>query len=218
MKWPFSPAATAIAAGTVVSAVAASWRFEVAGEAAYRAAGQDGRGFLFLLWHEALLPLLWHHRRQGVAIVVSEAQDGRYLAAYAERLGYRCLLGSSTRGGAKALLGAVRALEAGTTVAFTPDGPRGPRRVVKPGILAAAARSGAWVLPIHAEADRCWRLRSWDRFVVPRPFARVRIGYGAPFRVPAGSDLETAALDAAGRLTLVEREIAWRDAGATATG
>lgn len=218
MKWPLSPKATAIAAGTLVSAVAASWRVEVAGGAAYRAARHDGEGFLFLLWHEALLPLLWHHRRQGVAIVVSEAQDGRYLAAYAERLGYRSLLGSSTRGGARALLGAVRALEAGTTVAFTPDGPRGPRRVVKPGILAAAARSGAWVLPIHAEADRCWRLRSWDRFVVPRPFARVRIGYGDPFRVPAGSDLETAALDAAGRLTLVEQEIAWRDGGATDTG
>ncbi len=218
MKWPLSPKTTAIAAGTLVSAVAASWRVEVAGTASYRTAAHDGRGFLFLLWHEALLPLLWHHRRQDIAIVVSEAQDGRYLAAYAERLGYRCLLGSSTRGGARALLGAVRALEAGTTVAFTPDGPRGPRRVVKPGILAAAARSGAWVLPIHAEADRCWRLRSWDRFVVPRPFARVRIGYGDPFQVRAGSDLETAAVDAAFRLTLVEQEISWQDGGATATG
>ena len=90
--------------------------------------------------------------------------------------------------------------------------------MVKPGILAAAARSGAWVLPIHAEADRCWRLRSWDRFVVPRPFARVRIGYGDPFQVRAGSDLETAAVDAAFRLTLVEQEISWQDGGATATG
>lgn len=218
MKWPFAPKPTAIAAGTLVSAVAASWRVEVVGAESYRTVAEEGRGFLFLLWHEALLPLLWHHRREDIAIVVSEAQDGRYLAAYADRLGYRCLLGSSTRGGARALLGAVRALEAGTTVAFTPDGPRGPRRVVKPGILAAAARSGAWVLPIHAVADPCWRLRSWDRFVVPWPFARVRIGYGSPFRVPAGSDLESAALDAAGRLTLVEREIAWPDGGATDIG
>ncbi len=218
MRWPFSPKTTAIAAGTVVSAMAASWRVEVVGSDSYRAAADEGTGFLFLLWHEALLPLLWHHRHQGIAIVVSEAQDGRYLAAYAERLGYRCLLGSSTRGGARALLGAVRALEAGPTVAFTPDGPRGPRRVVKPGILAAAARGGAWVLPIHAVADRCWRLRSWDRFVVPWPFARVRIGYGSPFRVPAGADFEAVALEAAGRLTLVEREIAWRDGGATDIG
>ncbi len=218
MTGVLSPKATAVVAGAVVSALAGTWRTDVSGGEHYRAVTGDGKGFLFLLWHEALLPLLWHHRRQRVAILVSEAQDGRYLAAYAERLGYACLHGSSTRGGVRALLGAVRALQAGTPVALTPDGPRGPRRVVKPGILAAAARSGAWVLPIHAEAEWAWRLRSWDRFVVPRPFSRVRIGYGAPFRVAAGQDLEGAALDAAARLTTVEQEIAWGDGGATAIG
>lgn len=217
MKWPFSPQSTARTAGTVVSGLAGTWRTEVAREEHYRTARASG-GFLFLLWHEALLPLLWHHRGQEVAIVVSEADDGRYLAAYAERLGYRCLSGSSTRGGARALLGAVRALEAGTPVAFTPDGPRGPRRVVKVGILAAAARCGAWVLPIHAEAASAWRLRSWDRFVVPRPFSRVRIGYGEPFRVAPDEDLAAAAHHAAGCLTTVEQEIAWRHGGATDIG
>lgn len=218
MKWRVSPKATATIAGAVVSAVATTWRIEVVGEENYRAVAGGGQGFLFLLWHEALLPLLWHHRRQGISIVVSEAQDGRYLAAYAERLGYACVSGSSTRGGVRALLGAVRALEAGTPVAITPDGPRGPRRVVKPGILAAASRSGAWVLPIHAEASRSWRLHSWDRFVVPKPYARVRIGYGKPFRVDAAQDLEVAAADAAGQLTKLEQEIAWRDGGATDIG
>ena len=217
MKWPVSPETTATVAGSVVSALARTWRTEVTGEEHYRSA-RATRGFLFLLWHEALLPLLWHHRRQGVAIVVSEAQDGRYLAAYAERLGYGCLSGSSTRGGARALLGAVRALGAGTAVAFTPDGPRGPRRVVKVGILAAAARSGAWILPIHAEANSAWRLRSWDRLMVPKPFSRVRIGYGRPFRVGVDDDLEAAARHAAGCLTTVEQEIAWRDGGATDIG
>ncbi len=214
----FSPKTSAIVAGAVVSAVASTWRTEVSGREHYRATTGGPKGFLFLLWHEALLPLLWHHRRQGVTIVVSEAQDGRYLAAYAERLGYRCLYGSSTRGGVRALLGAVRALQGGSPVAMTPDGPRGPRRTVKTGILAAAARSGAWVLPIHAEAEWAWRLRSWDRFVVPKPFSRVRIGYGPPFRVAEGQDLEVAAHDAAARLTRVEQEIAWRDGGATAIG
>ncbi len=216
MKWPLAPGPTAILAGSLVSGLAATWRTEVVGEGHYREASSAG-GLLFLLWHEALLPLLWHHRHQGVAIVVSEAQDGRYLAAYAGRIGYQCLYGSSTRGGARALLGAVRALRAGTAVAFTPDGPQGPRRVVKPGILAAAARSGAWVLPIHAEASRAWRLRSWDRFVVPKPFSRVRIGYGAPYRVEARQDFAEASHDATARLTAVEQEIRWRDAGVTDT-
>ncbi|MGI8818861.1 MAG: lysophospholipid acyltransferase family protein [Gemmatimonadales bacterium] len=141
---------------------------------------------VFLLWHEVLLPLLWQHRHQGVAIVVSEARDGQYLSDLAQSLGYRTVRGSSTRGGARALLGAVRELRAAGAVAFTPDGPRGPRRELKPGVVAAAQRGGATIVPIHAEADRAWRLHSWDRFVIPKPLARVSITYGRPFQVAAG--------------------------------
>ena len=141
---------------------------------------------VFLLWHEVLLPLLWQHRHQGVAIVVSEARDGKYLSDLAQSLGYRTVRGSSTRGGARALLGAVRELRAAGAVAFTPDGPRGPRRELKPGVVTAAQRGGAAIVPIHAEADRAWRLHSWDRFVIPKPLARVSVIYGRPFEVAEG--------------------------------
>ena len=144
------------------------------------------RPHVFLLWHEVLLPLLWHHRNTGVALVVSEARDGQYLADLAASLGYRTVRGSSTRGGARALLGAVRELQAAGAVAFTPDGPRGPRRELKPGVVAAAQRGGGVIVPVHAEADRAWRLHSWDRFMIPKPFARVRITYGRPFEVAEG--------------------------------
>ena len=103
---------------------------------------QARRPHVFLLWHEALLPLLWHHRNQAIMIVVSEAREGQYLADFAASLGYRPVRGSSTRGAARALLGAVRELQAGHSVAFTPDGPRGPRRELKPGVVAAAQRGG----------------------------------------------------------------------------
>ncbi len=146
------------------------------------------RAHVFLLWHEALLPLLWHHRNQGVAIVVSEARDGQYLSDLAESLGYRTVRGSSTRGGARALLGAVRELQAAGAVAFTPDGPRGPRRELKPGAVAAAQRGGGVIVPVHAEADRAWRLHSWDRFMIPKPLARVRITYGRTFPIAGGED------------------------------
>ena len=108
------------------------------------------------------------HRHRG------ERGPGRAVPGrFAASLGYRAVRGSSTRGGARALLGAVRELRAGGAVAFTPDGPRGPRRELKPGVVAAAQRGGGVIVPIHAEADRAWRLHSWDRFMIPKPFARV---------------------------------------------
>jgi hypothetical protein len=169
-----------------VRLLGASWRIQVIHEERWRNLYQAGRPHVFLLWHEALLPLLWQHRNQGIAIVVSEARDGQYLSDLAATLGYGAVRGSSTRGGARALLGAVRELRAGGSVAFTPDGPRGPRRQLKPGVVAAAQRGGGVIVPIHAEADRAWRLHSWDRFMIPKPLARVRITYGRPFEVAEG--------------------------------
>lgn len=167
---------------------------------------------MFLLWHEALLPLLWQHRGQGIAIVVSEAREGRYLSDFAASLGYRSLPGSSTRGGARALLRAVRELQSGHAVAFTPDGPRGPRRELKPGVVAAAQRGGAMVVPLHAEADRAWRLHSWDRFMIPKPLARVRIIYGGPFTVSPGDAGFAEGLErAAAGLDEISRKHVWRD-------
>ena len=167
----------------VIRLLAATWRFEVRNDERWRAAR---RPQVFILWHETLLPLLWLHRNQGVAIVVSEARDGQYLSDLATALGYGAVRGSSTRGGARALLGAVRQLQAGRSVAFTPDGPRGPRRELKPGVVAAAQRGGGLIVPVHAEADRAWRLHSWDRFMIPKPLARVRVTYGRAFEVAEG--------------------------------
>jgi lysophospholipid acyltransferase (LPLAT)-like uncharacterized protein len=180
------PAAARAISGPAVRTLASSWRIQVIHEERWRVLYQASRPLVFLLWHEALLPLLWQHRNQGVAIVVSEARDGQYLSDLALTLGYRAVRGSSTRGGARALLGAVRELQAGRSVAFTPDGPRGPRRELKPGVVAAAQRGGGVIVPIHAEADRAWRLHSWDRFAIPKPLARVRITYGRTFEVAGG--------------------------------
>ncbi len=173
--------------GPILSALARSWRVEVHDGGHWCGLRERGDRFIFLAWHEVLIPLLWQHRGQGVAIVVSEAREGRYLGDYASGLGYHLLPGSSTRGGTRALLGAIRALRAGHPVAITPDGPRGPRREVKPGVVRAAQREHAWILPLHARADRAWRLRSWDRLVIPRPRSVVTIAYGAPFQVEAGA-------------------------------
>jgi lysophospholipid acyltransferase (LPLAT)-like uncharacterized protein len=200
-----SPSTARLFLAPAFRVLAASWRMRTVDEERWRPLYEARRPHVFLLWHEALLPLLWQHRRQSIAIVVSEARDGQYLADFAASLGYRAVRGSSTRGAARALLGAVRELRAGSAVAFTPDGPRGPRREMKPGVVAAAQRGGAIVVPLHARADRAWRLDSWDRFMIPKPGARVRIVYGRPFEVaPGEAGLAAGLADAEERL----REIA----------
>lgn len=202
----------------LASILARTWRFEICEEEFWHRLVEERAGFVFVLWHEALLPLLWRHRRQGVAIVVSEARDGQYLADYAAGIGYRLIRGSSTRGGTRALLSAVRELREGAIVAFTPDGPRGPRREMKPGVVAAAQRAGVAILPIHADADRAWRFRSWDRFMLPKPFARVRIAYGKPFRIDAGEDaLARGVDDTAMALNQLVEKAAWPGAAAIPT-
>jgi lysophospholipid acyltransferase (LPLAT)-like uncharacterized protein len=210
MKLP--PRVVRIVAGPLMRSLAHTWRLQTVNEERWRPLYRSGQPHVYLLWHEALLPLLWHHRNQGVAIVVSEAREGRYLSEFADTLGYHSLRGSTTRGGARALLAAVRELQAGGAVAFTPDGPRGPRRQLKPGVVAAAQRAGAVIVPVHAEADRSWRLDSWDRFMIPKPLAHVWISYGQPFAVaPGDSGFAEGVERAEVELNRLSRGGAWHD-------
>jgi lysophospholipid acyltransferase (LPLAT)-like uncharacterized protein len=196
-----SPGTVRALAGPALKVLASSWRIRTVHEERWRALYEARKPHVFLLWHEVLLPLLWQHRRQGIVIVVSEAREGQYLADFAQTLGYEAVRGSSRRGAARALLGAVRELQAGHAVAFTPDGPTGPRREFKPGVVAAAQRGGGTVVPLHAEASRAWRLSSWDRFLIPKPAARVQIIYGRPFDVAPGDEgFERGLADAVERL------------------
>jgi len=199
----------------LVSGLAWTWRIEEHHPERLRAVRAGAGPVLYLMWHESLLPLLWCHRDADVAIVVSDARDGLYLTDTARRFGFRPIRGSSSRGAIKALRGVLRQLRQGDEVAMTPDGPRGPRRTVKIGGLAAAQRAQALVMPVFADARPAWRLRSWDRFLIPKPFARVRIGYGDPFRVPAGDDEPRRAAERVeAQMRDLEKEIGWLDAAA----
>ncbi|MEX2109949.1 MAG: lysophospholipid acyltransferase family protein [Gemmatimonadaceae bacterium] len=171
----------------VLGALARTWRFRVLNGAPVRDLRAARQPFIFSLWHGHLLPLLWLHKGEGVSILISEHRDGELIARTAQWLGYGLIRGSTTRGAERALLSLVRELEAGREVAITPDGPRGPARKFAPGALIAAQRSGAPILPVAASADRAWRLGSWDRFVIPKPFARITVAYGDPTTVDAAS-------------------------------
>lgn len=178
--------------GGVLRSIARTWRFEIRNGKAIESLRDQRRPFIFSLWHGQLLPLLWHHRDQQIAVVISEHRDGELVARLAQSLGYRLIRGSSTRGGERALLSLVRDLREGREAAVTPDGPKGPAFKYAPGALIAAQRSGAAILPIAAHASSAWRLRSWDSFLVPKPFAKVTVAYGDPVNVVA-TDARAAA-------------------------
>jgi lysophospholipid acyltransferase (LPLAT)-like uncharacterized protein len=179
--------------GGVLRALAATWRVRVVGGEHLQRLRQARQPFVFACWHGELLALLWHHRRQGVHVLVSEHRDGELVARVAEGLGFGTVRGSTTRGGGRALLRLSRLLQEGHEVAVTPDGPRGPARQYAPGALVAAQRGGAPVLLVSMAVDRAWRLRSWDRFVIPKPFARITVAYGEPAWVAGGTPREAAA-------------------------
>ena len=139
------------------------------------------------LWHNRLLvfPLILRRffpQRHGAALI-SASRDGDLLADAVQRFGYDVVRGSSSRLGASAILQLTQVLASGRDVVITPDGPRGPAYELGPGIIFLAQKSGAPVLPINLEYSRCWRLGSWDRFIVPRPFAKVRVLINRPHRV-----------------------------------
>lgn len=154
-----------------------------------------GENYIGALWHNRLLifPFVLRRflsNRHGAALI-SASRDGELLADAIKRFGYHVVRGSSSRLGASAILQLTDILASGRDVVITPDGPRGPAYELGPGIIFLAQKSGAAVVPVNMEYSSCWRIKSWDRFILPRPFAKVHVIMGQPHRVtPTSTDEE----------------------------
>lgn len=135
---------------------------------------------LLVFWHEVLPLAAWRYRGTGFHTLTSYSYDGEFVARVIDRLGLRALRGSSSRGGAEALDRMEAALKRNITIGLTPDGPRGPRRELKPGAAVLGARTGVPIIPTAFAASRCWRMHSWDRMVFPKPFSTIICDYGEP--------------------------------------
>lgn len=171
-----------------------TWRIRlVNSEASLDLLRREGTPIVFALWHGDLLPLLYHHRGEGVSVLISEHRDGELIARVAEALGFRTVRGSTSRGASRALVGLSRELAEGHDVAITPDGPRGPARSFAPGALIAAQRAHAPIIAVGLATKSAWYLGTWDRFVIPRPFAKVRIAYSDPVVLDAATARAAAA-------------------------
>jgi lysophospholipid acyltransferase (LPLAT)-like uncharacterized protein len=162
-------------------------------------AGVVGRpiseNFIGALWHNRLLifPSVLRRflpNRHGAALI-SASRDGDLLTDAIKRFGFDVVRGSSSRLGASAILQLSQVLASGGDVVITPDGPRGPAYELGPGIIFLAQKTGAAVLPVSMEYSGCWRVKSWDRFIVPKPFSKVRVIFGQPHHVePTGTPEE----------------------------
>jgi len=182
----------------------------------------DGAGIVGKPVKENYIGALWHNRllifpfvlrrffsnRRGAALI-SASRDGDLLTDAIKRFGFDVVRGSSSRLGASAILQLTNILASGGDAVITPDGPRGPAYELGPGIIFLAQKSGAAVLPMNMEYSSCWRLKSWDQFIVPRPFAKVRVLIGQPHPVRStmtGGEFESERLRLQNAMmSLVER-------------
>jgi lysophospholipid acyltransferase (LPLAT)-like uncharacterized protein len=175
-----------------------TWRMEDAPK--WRGAVAAARPTMFLLWHGHLLPLAYTMRHLGVFVLSSEHRDAEIVVRIINRLGFLSLRGSSSRNATKALVSVIRTLREGQSVAITPDGPRGPALSMTAGPLFAAQKAGVTVTTLFVTADRAWRLKTWDSFMIPKPFARVTVHVGEPFQVPEAANPESYIDEAKRRL------------------
>lgn len=209
-------ALTRYVAPLLIRALYAGLRFDVQGFEYLEEVRRTGKPVVFVLWHGRLLPLLYWYRDRGIVILVSRHRDGEYLARLGRGLGYGTIRGSSTRGGHRALRRLVRAVRAGRSLAITPDGPQGPRERLKPGALQVARVTGVPIIPILAGTRRGWWIEGWDRFLVPQPFATIRIAVGRPRLVPrdlAVRDLQAIAREVEGELASLKAQVDEPDDG-----
>lgn len=141
-------------------------------------------GVVFCFFHNQIFS--WSHagRFRDIVVITSRHFDGEYIARMIHLFGFGTARGSTSRGSVSALLKLKGFLEKGTDVAFTIDGPRGPRYKVKAGPLWLSMKTGYPILPIHIQPRHYWQLRSWDRFRIPRPFTQVVALFGEPMVVP----------------------------------
>ncbi len=169
-------------------------RTRVVGEEVRERLHSRGRRFIYAFWHQRQVYFTWTHRGVDAAILVSRSRDGEMIAETMRLSRIEAVRGSSTRGGAGAAKEMVDILRAGRDVGITPDGPKGPARRVKPGVLRVAQLSGCPVVPIgNALSRRLELARAWDRFHVPLPFGRAAVVYGEPLEVGPSDDLEAKA-------------------------
>ena len=190
-------------------------RIEAENEENYRAIIGGGQQPIIALWHDRIFAGVWYLRNRRLAVLTSKSKDGEYIARFLTRFGFGAIRGSSSRGGVRGLVEMIRLMREGVPMAFTVDGPRGPRYVAKSGPVMLAKKTGNPIVPFLIECSSYWQIGSWDRLQIPRPFARAKVFYGEPILVADDVDelaSEAKLMELQSSLDdLVERGKQWRE-------
>jgi lysophospholipid acyltransferase (LPLAT)-like uncharacterized protein len=158
-----------------------TFRITIINEAPWMDYLQKGGSVLLCGWHQQIFPTAAYFENYQIfspSIMISQSNDGDIAAGLLRRSGWRPIRGSSSKGGMKALKCMIRELRRSRLAAHLVDGPRGPAGIVKPGVIALALATRAVIVPVSISTDRAWFFSSWDRLMMPKPFAEIRFDFG----------------------------------------
>ncbi len=179
--------------GWLIRGLAATCRYDVEDRCGITRHDEFAGPIIFAMWHNriVLIPPVWRTTMGNVRktlVLTSASKDGATLASAMEVFGVGAVRGSSSRRGAAALIALRRALKEGCDICITPDGPRGPRYEVQPGVIKLAESAGVAIVPLHANPSSFWRLKTWDGLLIPKPFSRVQFVFDTLLVVPPRLD------------------------------
>ena len=148
---------------------------------------KNDEAFIFVAWHGDLAscPINYFQNRANgtVKTMISQSKDGEIISKIYSLFGVESIRGSSSKGGTKALISTIKEIKSGNDVALTPDGPRGPRHSVADGVIAIAQKSAARIVVLNSKPTKYWQFKSWDKFILPKPFGRVDFYMSEPFDI-----------------------------------
>ena len=206
-----------LAAYLVMRAIGATIRFEVEGWENYESVIESGKLPIWPFWHDRIFLSAIYFKNRDIVVITSKSGDGEYIARFIQRFGFGAIRGSSSRGGARALVEMKRSMSKGREIAFTVDGPRGPRYQAKPGPVYLAKLTGNPILPFLLQPKNYWTLNTWDRLQIPRPFTKALLVIATPFFIneaEADDGIASGVVDMQRSLDhLVERGRQWAGNG-----
>ena len=170
----------------------------------------QGCPLVYAFWHGRHFLLVHYMGHRDISVVVSSSHDGSLIANILLKSGFGVVRGSSHRNPVRALVEAVRQMKQGKHIAFTVDGPKGPAHQVKPGAVYLAKRMNAYMVPVSVGFSRYWTLKSWDRYRIPKPFARAKIIFGKPYRLSediSENAIQQACVELAEKIDTITREV-----------